>query len=153
MSARAASDTPPGSPIRSERNANSPSSKAYYNKASPESQFNQNAFFNGNAPGIIEDEAEEVKSADSDTDLIDEGACPDESFRADVERAVKFQSNQDGKKWHCSNVNSATRNEDGGCDLGLVLCSGDLCTMKRFTLAADGSVSAAASGSGLFGGF
>ena len=152
--AAAASDTPPGSPIRSERNANSPSSRAYYEKSSPESKFNQNAFFNGNAPGVIEDEPKDTTmSPDSDTSLIDEGACPDESFRVDVERAVKFQRSQDGGKWHCSNVNSATRNADGGCALGLVLCSGDLCTMKKFTVAADGAVTTEASGGGLFGGF
>ena len=145
--------SPPSSPLRSARNAEGEDAKAFYDKGSPNSAFNERAFFNSNAPGIIDDEEGSAGGVAHGGDLIDDGACPDESFRSDVERAVTFQRAQDGKQWHCSNVNSATRNDDGSCALGLVLCSGDLCTMKKFNVSPEGEVSIPASGGGMFSGF
>ena len=148
--------SPSSSPSKSERNAEGADARAFYDKASGNAQFNEATFY-GHAAGIIEDDEEDARKAAAagkfSGDLIDGGALGQhEAFRAEVEKAVRFARDADGKDWHCTSVNNAERKQDGSCALGLVLCSGDLCTMKKFNVAVDGTVSAPASG-GLFGGF
>jgi hypothetical protein len=151
------SSSPSSSPSKSGRNAEGADAQAFYDPAHGNAQFNENSFF-GHAAGIIEDDEEDARvaaAADKFSGaLIDGGALGlHEAFRAQVEHAVRFARSADGKDWHCTSVNSAERKEGGGCSLGLVLCSGDLCTMKKYDVAADGAVTAPASGGGLFGGF
>lgn len=46
----------------------------------------------------------------------------------------------EGGSWKVSAVNSVADTADGGKKIAAVLCSGDMCTMKTFVVAADGSV-------------
>jgi len=141
-----AAQSPP-SPERSNRNAESEESKAFYDKQSPNSAFGEGAFWGMSAPGIIEDDEEDIAVSNADGGFIGENVPVEAEFRDAVIASVKF-ARKDGKDWHVSNVNSATTNASGGIDLALVLCSGDLCTQKKFAVSADGVVSAV--GGGMF---
>ncbi len=162
VAASAAGNAPP-SPDRSSRNAASPDANKFYDPASPAAQFSSAQFWSGGA-GVVDDDGNVSQpaaaapaggggGAGDEDHTIEDGVPVDAAFRQDVVRAVKWQRAQDGKDWHCSNVNSATRNGDGSAALGLVLCSGDLCTMKNYTVGADGMVSAPAKAGGMFSGF
>lgn len=160
--AASAAGNPPPSPDRSSRNAASPDANKFYEAGSAAAQFSSAQFWSGGA-GVIDDDGKVSKptaaaaaggEGDEDEDhCIEDGVPVDASFRQDVVRAVKWQRAQDGKDWHCSNVNSATRNGNGSAALGLVLCSGDLCTMKNYTVTVDGTVSAPVKAGGMFSGF
>ena len=137
----------PPSPDRSQRNPESSEANSFYDQGSPSSKFSSGNYWN-NAPGVI-GEAEGASTDAKSAGFIDEGVPVEDAFKADVIACVKFMRTQDGKDWHVSNVNEATRSDDGSASLNLVLCSGDLCLMKKFTVQ-KGVVSVAASG-GLFG--
>ena len=137
----------PPSPERSERNAEGKESKSFYNKESANSAFGEGAFWGMSAPGIIEDDEEGIAVSNSDGGFIGENVPVEAEFKDAVIASVKF-ARKDGKDWHVSNVNSASKNASGGTDLDLVLCSGDLCTMKKFSVTSGGDVSAV--GGGMF---
>jgi len=142
----------PPSPNRSIRNAEGKDANAFYEKDSGQSQFGGSQFWGQTAPGVITDEEHDntIPTASKTTeDMIDEGVTVDEAFKADVLACVTHMRATDGKAWHVSNVNSAVRNGDGSATLGLVLCSGDLCSMKNFTVT-NGVVSEAKKSGGAF---
>jgi hypothetical protein len=125
----------PKSPDRSNRNAEGKDATAFYEESSQSSQFGGGQFWGMQKAGIIEDTDDEVP--ESIANFVDEGVTVDEAFKADIIACVTLMRT-DGKAWHVSNVNSATRNSDGSSSIDLVLCSGDLCCMKKFSVTANG---------------
>ena len=125
----------PTSPERSGRNAEGKDATAFYENNNEASKFGGSQFWGTQQAGIITDEDDDTTQKMTETDMIDQGVPVDEAFKADVIACVTFMRAKDGKAWHASNVNSAVKNEDGSSSLSLVLCSGDLCTQKKFTVA------------------
>ena len=77
--------------------------------------------------------------------------CPvDDAHKAAVLAAVKHYNKETGKNWHVSNVNKVEAAEDGSASVDLVLCSGEMCTMKKFSVNADGVASTVAPAGGGF---
>ena len=130
----------PPSPDRSSRNANGEDAKSFYVKNSPQAAFAGGNYWSNNAGTIDEDEAEADGNGASTDGFLDEGVSVPDAFKSDVFACVTFMRKQDSKDWHVSNVNSTTRNDDGSSSLDLVLCSGDLCSMKKFTVSKAGVV-------------
>ena len=89
---------------------------------------------------------------DSQNKIIDDGVEVSDEDRPYVVAAVEFYNSEKGVSYHLTNIQKISSNDQGGKELKLVLCSGDICEMKTFNVTdtGDGNFSVTVQKSGFF---